>query len=58
MSFDKIYADLVLAILEKGILQNPDEVRAHYEDGEPAPAYALKVEGYKHNGRFNYEVTI
>lgn len=58
MSFDKIYADLVLAILEKGILQNPDEVRAHYADGEPAPAYALKVEGYKHNGRFNYEVAI
>lgn len=42
MSFDKIYADLVLAIKEKGILQNPDEVRAHYEDGEPAPAYAIE----------------
>ena len=42
MSFDKIYADLVLAIKEKGILQNPDEVRAHYADGEPAPAYAIE----------------
>lgn len=58
MSFDKIYADLVLVIKEKCILQNPDEVREHYEDGEPALAYALKVEGYKHNGRFNYEVAI
>lgn len=86
MSFDKIYADLVLAIKEKGILQNPDEVRAHYEDGEPAPMTEevlnaepklvlpweeadmtnffecplseLKVKGYKHNGRFNYEVAI
>lgn len=47
MSFDKIYADLVLAIKEKGILQNPDEVRAHYEDGEPAPAYAIEGVGFE-----------
>lgn len=47
MSFDKIYADLVLAIKEKGILQNPDEVRAHYEDGEPAPAYAIEGVSFK-----------
>ena len=47
MSFDKIYADLVLAIKEKGILQNPDEVRAHYADGEPAPAYAIEGVSFK-----------
>lgn len=47
MSFDKIYTDLVLAIKKEGILQNPDEVRAHYEDGTPAPAYAIEGVNFK-----------